>query len=288
MTTTRSLVLACVDGSPISDAVADYTAWIARRVAAPVRLLHNLEHRVASTFDLSGNLGPGERSELLEELTELESRRSKILRDQGKLILDAAESRVRAAQVDDIVALQRHGSLVDSLIEMEEEIRVLVLGIRGESHSEQTDQAIGEQLEPVIRALHRPILVVKRPLEAPPQRLMIAYDGSKAARIGLDMMTMSPLYAGLDCHLVQVGKNSAADQAVLAEGEAVLRDAGLSVVSANLTGDTETALLDYQRSHAIDLIVMGAFGHSRLRELLFGSVTLRMLAQSQTPLLLLR
>lgn len=287
MNNNRRTVLAGIDGSAISEAVADYAAWVSRCVNAPVKLLHNIEHTDAPSVNLSGKLGLDEREELLAEITEIEARRSKIYREQGKLMLEAATARMLAAGVIEPECLQRHGSLIDTLIEMEEEIRVLVLGIRGAAHEHQ-ESTIGAQLEPVIRALHRPVLVVNRPFEQPPKRLMIAYDGSDAARKGLDMVTMSPLYKELECHLVQVGYNRASDRAILADGLATLTNAGLNVIGENLTGDTETALLEYQRSHAIDLIVMGAFGHSRLRELLFGSMTLKMLSHAGIPLLLLR
>lgn len=287
MNNNRRTVLACIDGSAISDAVADYAAWISRCVNAPVKLLHNIEHADAPSVNLSGKLGVDERDELLVELTEIEARRSKIYREQGKLMLEAATTRMLAAGVIEPESLQRHGSLIDSLIEMEDEIRVLVLGIRGEGHENQ-ERVIGAQLEPVIRAMHRPILVVNKSFDAAPRRLMLAYDGSEASRKGLDMVTMSPLYKELECHLVQVGNNSSNDQRILEEGMATLRQAGLNVSGENLSGDIETALLDYQQRHQIDLIVMGAFGHGRLRELLFGSTTLKMLSTAGIPLLLLR
>ena len=39
---------------------------------------------------------------------------------------------------------------------------------------------------------------------------------------------------------------------------------------------------------AIDLTIMGAYGHSRIRQFFVGSQTTRVLASSITPLLLLR
>ena len=287
MNNNRRTVLSCIDGSHFSSAVVDYTAWIASRVKAPVKLLHNIEHTGSPHINLSGSLALGEREELLEELTELESRRNKILREQGKLMLDSAHRRLREAGVVESEMLQRHGSLVDSLIDLEEETRVLVLGVRGEAHENQ-EAALGSQLEPVIRAMHRPVLVVNRPFEKAPERLMIAYDGRDASRKALDMVAMSPLYEGLDCHLVQVGANSGSDKSILSEGVNILEKVGMNVTGQNLTGDIEAALLDYQDNHHIDLIVMGAFGHSRLREVLFGSMTLKMLSHSSMPLLLLR
>ena len=66
---TDNYVLACIDGAALSTAVCDYAAWIASRVQAPVKLLHNLEHRPqAAVADLSGSIGLGSQEELLEEL----------------------------------------------------------------------------------------------------------------------------------------------------------------------------------------------------------------------------
>lgn len=48
------------------------------------------------------------------------------------------------------------------------------------------------------------------------------------------------------------------------------------------------ALVEYQSNHAVDLTVMGAYGHSRIRQFFVGSQTTNLLQRSLTPLLLLR
>ncbi|KJS10004.1 MAG: universal stress protein UspA [Gammaproteobacteria bacterium BRH_c0] len=286
MDTHRTTVLACIDGSTWKEAVVDYAAWVSRTVDAPLKLLHNIEHRENPPLsDLSGSLGLGTREELLQELTALEERRSKILLEQGKLMLEGSRQRAIAAGASDPVKVQRHGSLTESLIEMEDEIRVLVVGIRGEDHENRLNR-IGDQLEGIIRAMHRPLLVVNRPFEKPPTRCMIAYDGSDGARKALDMVANSPLYKGMQCHLVHVSKS--AESPLLDDAAAKLRGAGLEVVTASLQGDVERQLGEYQQQHQVELTVMGAFAHGRLRELLFGSVTNHLLANSTMPLLLLR
>jgi nucleotide-binding universal stress UspA family protein len=94
-------------------------------------------------------------------------------------------------------------------------------------------------------------------------------------------MTSSPLYKGMHCHVVRVATGSAAsEEPGVAEK---LKAAGLSVTTADLRGDVGPALLTYHSEHNIDLMVMGAFGHSRLREFLFGSVTVTMLGGSTVP-----
>lgn len=287
MNNIRTTVLACIDGSTFSESVVDYAAWASRTVQNPLKLLHNIEHRQTPRSNLSGNIGLGTRESLLEELTELEAKSNKLLMEQGKVMLEEARERALRQEAVNPTSLQRHGTLADSLVEMEEEIRVLVMGVRGEDHEDNQNQ-IGAQLETVIRNMHRPVLVVNRPFSEPPKRIMLAYDDSDQARKALDMVATSPLYKGMHCSLVHVAKESKDEADFLEAAATTLSDTGLEVETQTLLGDVETALLDYQRDKAIDMTVMGAFGHSRLRELLFGSVTAKMLSRSRVPLLLLR
>lgn len=288
MNTNDNKVLACIDGSALNDAVCDYAAWIAQRVGAPLKLLHTIDHHpeTAAITDLSGNIGLGSQDHLLDELAAIEQQRSKLRLQQGKQMLTAAKQRVIQAGVASPIATQRHGGLVESLIELEDSIRVLVIGLRGKAHESQPDK-IGAKLESIIRSLHKPILVVNDMFKAP-QRVMIAYDGSKAADKAVDMVATSPLYTDLSCHLVCVGKdvNSAAALKSAASKLGQIEDIELAV--KELTGKADRALCEYQALHDIDLTVMGAFSHSRIHDLLLGSFTVKMLLHSQKPLLLLR
>ena len=277
-------ILAGIDGSPISKAVCDYAAWMSQRLSAPLELLHNIEHpRSAAMTDLSGSIGLGAQEDLLEELASLEQQKSKLLMQQGKLMLQAALERVESAGVSNAETVQRHGGLTETLIEWEQRLGAVVMGIRGEDHEGESKQ-LGAHLETVIRSLHRPILVVNADFERP-ESFMLAYDGSDASRKALDMVLRSELLKGIPCHLVHVGRSNSR---VLAEAEGPLKDAGFDLTVSPLDGHVDEALVDYQKKHGIDLIVMGAFGHTRIRELVLGSFTSKMLHHTQKPLLLLR
>jgi nucleotide-binding universal stress UspA family protein len=63
---------------------------------------------------------------------------------------------------------------------------------------------------------------------------------------------------------------------------------GIEVISKILLGKPDQLLCEYQDKHAIDMVVMGAFSHTRLHDLLLGSFTARMLTTTKKPLLLLR
>jgi nucleotide-binding universal stress UspA family protein len=53
-------------------------------------------------------------------------------------------------------------------------------------------------------------------------------------------------------------------------------------------GDVEQTLHAYQEEHDIDVLIMGAYGHSRIRRFLVGSTTTRMLETARKPLVILR
>ncbi|OQK18519.1 universal stress protein UspA [Methyloprofundus sedimenti] len=282
---TQQLVLACIDGSAISSAVCDYSAWIAQRVNAPLKLLHNIEHQETPVVsDLTGNIGLGSQEHLLEELTQLEQQRSKLLMQKGKLILEAAKERVQLAGISDPITAKRHGSVVESLIDLEDNIRVLVLGVRGEDHEKQKGK-IGSHLEMMIRAIRRPILVVNTDFKKP-DTIMLAYDGSEAAEKAVDMVAISPLYKGLTCHLVCV--SNIAEELIQQATEKLKKTVDLNLITAALKGKAEQELCIYQENHNIDLTIMGAFSHTRLHEILLGSFTVKMLLKTKKPLLLLR
>ncbi|MBS4051600.1 MAG: universal stress protein [Methylomonas sp.] len=288
MNTTQNLVLAGIDGSSLTNAVCDYAAWIAQKVDAPLKLLHTIDHHPEATdhTDLTGNIGIDSRDHLMDELTQLEQQRSKLRLQQGKQLLQAARERAMQAGVIDPITNQRHGSLVESLIELENAIRVLVIGVRGKVHDNQPDK-IGAKLEAIIRSLHKPILVVNAEFKAP-ERIMLAYDGSQAAEKALDMVANSPLYKGLVCHLVCVGKDDGKGQLLEVAANKLKLAGGIEVIAKKLVGKPEQVLAEYQEQKGIDMIVMGAFGHTRVRDWLLGSFTVKMLTHSRKPLLLLR
>lgn len=279
-------VLCCIDGSSVTRAVCDYSSWIAKTINVPLKLLHTIEHSESpAVADYSGTIGLGSSEELLNELTAVEQKRSQLLIKQGELMLSAAKERVEQSGVDDVFIRQRHGTLSESLIALEEQIDVLVVGIRGEEHEKQ-HQGIGTQLETIIRSLHKPILVVNREFSEP-KKVMLAYDGSESCNKALAMIASSMLFNNIPCHIVHVADDGDTD-VLLDDAASILRDAGKQVTTIQLNGKIEEALTQYQKENQIDLTIMGAFSHNRFRDFLLGSFTAKMMAATHRPLLLLR
>lgn len=277
-------VIACIDGTGVSTAVSDYAAWASLRLGAPLVLLHVLEKsELPAKSDLAGNIGLDSRESLLEELVSLDEQRGKLALQQGRLMLEAARERAIADGVADPISRQRHGSLVETLVEMEDEIRLVVMG----KHDENLAPHIGSRLETVVRTMHGGILVCPPTFKAPGSA-MLAFDGGATTRKGVEMVAASPMFRGLPCHLVMVGTDTPEARAQLAWAQKTLEAAGFDAPAAIRTGNVESELWRYREELDIDLMIMGAYGHSVIRRLLVGSTTTSMIRNASAPVLLLR
>lgn len=281
-------VLACVDQSHFADFVADHAAWAAQRMDAPLEFLHVIDRHpeIGSGKDHSGAIGIDTQETLLQKLTEEEKVRTKAERERGRVFLNRLRERALAAGAESVDVRQRHGELVSTLVEQERDARLIVLGRRGAS-AESSGRDIGRHVERVVRSLRKPILTVTDAFK-PPRRVLIAFDGSGVTRRAVDLVASSPLFSGLEVHVLMSGKTRADADKKLQEARTTLESRGMDVVASYVPGDAETIIAQTVRDRAVDLLIMGAYSHSPLRTFLFGSKTTDLLRSSTVPTLLLR
>lgn len=281
-------VLAAVDASLYGASVADHAGWAAARLGAAIEFLHVLDRQEEPPplTDMSGSLVLGAQETLLKDLTEADAQRSRLNRERGRVLLHHASERAHAAGATVAETRLRHDHLLDALIELEPGVRLFVLGKRGEQANFAKGH-LGGHLERVVRAVRHPLLVASRAFK-PIARVMLAFDGSPTVMKGAEMLAASPLLRGLPILLQVAGEASEPMQHALKEAAARLRVAGFEVTTAITPGHPETVLAEAVREHTIDLLVMGAYGHSRIRQFFVGSTTTALLRACQIPVLLLR
>lgn len=281
-------VLACVDQSHYADTVADYAAWAARRLEAPLELLHVIDRHLeqGSGEDHSGAIGINAQEQLLSTLSDKDAAIARAKRERGRVFLNRLRERALAAGAPSVDMRQRHGALDDTLAEQEGGVRLFVFGRRGAS-AETTQRDLGRNVERVVRAVHKPILTVTEGFREP-RRVMLAYDGTAVTRKGVDMIAGSPLFKGLPIDIVMAGKERGDAERQLGWARETLEAAGLQVVADYLPGDPETVIAREIAARGIDMLLMGAWAHSPLRALIFGSKTTDLLRAATIPTLLLR
>jgi nucleotide-binding universal stress UspA family protein len=279
-------ILSCTDGSVYAASVYDHSAWAARRMVASVHVLHMLDpHRErAAIADFSGNLGPDEREALMTELVEFEESKARVAQTRGRAILQAAHKHLLHAGVNHVTTEQRHGSLV----EMVEKSRadMIVIGKRGEA-ADFARLHLGANLERVIRTSHQPVLVASRAF-FPIERCLIAFDASPSAKKAVTYACQQPLLKGLEVSLLTVGKGGASLEGELEKARRELADAGYQATAELLPGEPEKVIPEVLEKKNIQLLIMGAYGNSRIRHLIVGSTTTTMVRTCKAPVLMFR
>jgi len=281
-------ILACVDRSRFADYVADYAAWAALRLQAPLEFLHIIDGQpeAATVRDRSGAIGIDAKEQLLTRLSDDDEARNRRARDQGRVFLTELRERAVAMGVEAPDIRQRHGELQQTLREQQDQVRLFVLGRRGES-AEITQRDLGRHVESVVRSLNKPILTVTQEFSQP-QRVLIAFDGSAITRRGVQMVAESALFAGLPVHVLMSGKARPDAERQLDGARETLESAGFEAHVEMIPGDPERVIAQAIHEYSVDMLIMGAYGHSPIRNWLFGSKTSDLLRSSRIPTLLLR
>ena len=276
-------ILVCIDGSKLSQAVCDYGIDIAKKLDLPLVLLNVIEHsNISKKVDLSGNIGLGSKDDLLDQLASEEMAQSKQQIAKGKTVLNDMQEYVKSHGFENCTTLQKHGTLYETLDDLSYDLRLAIIGLKGESNS-----AIGSHIEELIRTVNIPIFLVNKEFEAVNSMLM-AYDGSKYAKKAIKIGKQNPIFPDIQRHLVNVNNNETASKELLAEASELFANVNIDIQTAALNGDCVEALLEYQQKNSLDIIAMGAYSHNRFRSAIFGSFTSQMLVNAQVPLLLFR
>jgi nucleotide-binding universal stress UspA family protein len=144
----------------------------------------------------------------------------------------------------------------------------------------------------------RPVLVIPRAAALPDsgfgRRCLLAWDGSREAAAAMSAavpllrhaesvtvaMLSGPALAPADCEAQQAELGNFLARHRVHPG-IVVRDC-----AASYGGDTGRGLLAVAGEFGADLLVMGCYGHSRLRELCLGGASRTVLAETRIPTLL--
>lgn len=280
-------ILALVDGSIYSKSVCDHAAWAAERMGAGVELMHVLDRLGgAENSDLSGSIALGARSALLDKLSALDEQRSKLLSQKGRAILDDAREIIETAGQSVTAAHLRQGELIETVQAQENRAAMIMIGKRGEE-ADFASLRLGSHLESLVRASHRPVFVASRAFK-PIDRAIIAYDGGASSQRVVDHVARNPLFANLAIEVITVGQTNRETEKGLENASAILKGAGLEVETKILAGQPDEVLGARVEEAGASIVVMGAYGHSRIRSFVIGSTTSEMLRSCKAPVLLMR
>ncbi|MGL5446366.1 MAG: universal stress protein [Rhabdaerophilum sp.] len=206
----------------------------------------------------------------------------------GEVLADAAREKLRKAGVNgEVRVIHNHVDLVAAdAVRIARASDLIVV----DQPAAMLDTK-GLVLEEALFHSGRPILVAspKKVIPDKPRNIMVAWDGSAhAARAVGDALSAFPSIETAEIVSVQ-GEKDLSKSLPGADLAHHLAHKGISTTLSELTvkGSTVGAVLDGHASRTgADLMVMGGFGHSRLREFLFGGVTVELTEHASVPLLM--
>lgn len=274
-------ILLCTDGSETAGGATHYAITLASHLGAHLEALHVTDIRLLEgplLADLSGALGAQPYAALLPKLQEVQ-------REKAATLLGEVARRAAAAGV---VCRTWHetGGLVHTILEYERRADLVVLGQRGE-HAPWTGTMLGSSVERVVRASVKPCLVTPARVREC-RALLLAYDGSGASRKALTAAINLAGQLEAQLTILTVSEPAAAAAPHLHEAVAEAKAREVAAHAQWASGDPADEILVWADKLGADLIVMGAYGHTRIRELILGSTTARVLHKAAVPVLLAR
>jgi len=280
---TAKKILACVDQSPYADYVADYAAWAATMFSLPLELLHIIDRHqeTATSDDHSGAIGFDAQETLLNRLAEEEGERFRETREQGRVFLNGLKLRCEQRESLSVDVRQRYGQLLETLDERQNDVALYVLGRRGKSAA-HTQRDLGRHVESISRKIRRPILTVAQEFSIP-KSLLVAYDGKRMTRNCVSLIAGNPALSDLPVHVVMSGRHNNEAEKQLAWARSTLEQGGFEVETAYLPGDPEQKITQAITDREVDLLVMGAYSRSPLKNLFLGSKTNDLARASRVP-----
>lgn len=280
-------LMACLDVSHYSQTVCEHAAWAALRLDAAVELLHviqrngpdDVRQELGSTMDMASKPG------LLDEILSLNMAEGELADRQGQLLMQAAVEQLRKLGVTQVELTQREGGIVETIIEREAYSDMVIIGKRG-AQANFAKGHLGSKVERVVRQSEKPVLVATRVFKEP-QRIAVAFDGGPSSCKALEYVSTSPLFGGLEIDIVLVGPYTEKNAGYIEWAQSQFTGR-VGVKAIQREGSPDTVLQQVARERAIDLFVMGAYGHSPLRNMLVGSTTTQMIRAGQMSVLLFR
>jgi len=166
---------------------------------------------------------------------------------------------------------------------------IVVVSRTGYNPTANTRETIDSLVAPVIRNSVRPVLVAGTEFQEENEirNILVAYDGSAHSARALLVAAELARRPGTELTLVAVVPSEDSGAEVLTPAEAFLAHHGVTPrKQVEVSSKPASVISGMVASGGVDLLIMGAYGHSPIREVLFGSTTERILSHCSANVIL--
>jgi nucleotide-binding universal stress UspA family protein len=280
-------ILAPIDGSETSFSALSNAVGLGKIAGAEVRGLFVVDRwrfvYVPTSTVIAGAIGAAPTTNVPlppDKLLEEENR----ARQEENDLKSHFASECRSQGVKGTFEVVR-GEVSEVIIEAAKTVDIVVIGSHGK-HPGPKRQTPGSITQTLLHKSARPVMVVPEGATRGVHILM-AYDGSEASQRAMEVgVNIAKLHDDSKVDVITVADNP--DDAAESQDEAKKYLAPYNIKASFLVrpGKPWGAISAHAREIDAGLIVMGAFGTNRLKELIFGSTTINVLENAKCPILL--
>jgi nucleotide-binding universal stress UspA family protein len=272
-------ILVCLEGSSSSERAIDLGLELGREHGARLvglAIIAEPDIRAGSAVSIGGASYKQQRDDTL-----LEDARQKAAET-------LAHFQTRCQQVGVATrSLELRGRPAAMILEEMTEYDLTLIG-RTANFLFETQVEDGKTRDNVLHNARKPVMVVPEEVAKASHDVLIAYDGSSAAKRAVRAFGDSGMAQGRTIHVASMNDDGEEAWEMASRGVELLREMSISAKPRSLVSalPIADALLDLRRRLGAGLMVSGAYTRARLTEMLWGSVTREMIEKTPVPLFL--
>ncbi len=207
------------------------------------------------------------------------------LKERGEKILETFRQRCQRAGVQ-AQTTQVEGSVSQIILNRAQKADLLVMGRHGEG-ARWAGLMLGSTFETVVR--HSPIPVLAAQSETRrTTRILLAFDGSQRSKDALNLAVDMASKQALPIVLLTVDDGHKDGKKAHQAAEDLLRKKNITVNPIFWKGHPAEEILRAARVENCNLIVMGAYGHSKFLEIFYGNTAEEVVRGATCPVLVYR
>jgi nucleotide-binding universal stress UspA family protein len=273
-------ILIPTDGSANSLTALEYGIYIARKLNASLIGLYVLDVNLIQgpmLTDISGSVGMPPYDGFFDVI-------ETSLNEKADFILKNFQKRCQESGINAEVK-KTIGKINQIIIEESQGADLILMAKKGEHFHLKEGGLLGSVAEAVVRNSGKPALITPETfLEI--ESVGLAYDGSDPAAKALKLSLELSKQASWPLTVVVISSDAQKSAALSTEIEDIVEAQSADCAVIILQGKEGEEIIKFIKEGSVELMVMGAYGHNRLRELFLGSTTSFVLRKSHIPVLL--
>jgi nucleotide-binding universal stress UspA family protein len=272
-------ILVCLEGSSSSEAATHISIATARELGARLAGLAIVDEpdiRAGTAVGIGAATYKRERDDALVADAH----------EHATAWVTLFEARCRDAGVE-ARATEIVGRPAESILAKTAEHDMTVIG-RDANFRFEIEREDSDTRDRILRGGARPVLLAPEGAQTLGRTVLLAYDGSGAAKRALESFATSGLAATRELHVATIDDDGARAWDMAMRGVGILRAAGFEAKAQNVvsTLSNADAIFELGRELGAGLIVMGAFARTRLTYLFQQSAMRGLIEKSAVPLYL--